>query len=1523
MGSLARLLRVCLGAALFVSVLAAGAILHLLLLPMAPRLAMAVVNEATATLFAGRLTIDRIGRLGLTRIDRVDAHVDDADGKTVVRVDGVTARVSTRALLLSLVSRHEPIVVDMAEVSIERVDAHLDADDSGVPRIARAFMLRSPSPENAPPGRGVRLALPHIHVDHALLRAQPSAPYDADMDDADARVTVSSLGLAVDLERAHVIVRGLPAGAKAEGDAEAHFERPLRGEQVARAGWTGTAGEIREHAKLELHGERLDAVLDVAPAGPAEICALWPPWPIAAVCSARAEAHGTLPRLAVSAHGLVGGGTVDLSGPVTLGASLLAVVHVDVNAFDGHALVSPIPCSNVSASGDVSLTARAVGTVDGRVNVTLTHAECQHTHLPPATLKADFTQTPQGETIGHGELAIREQGAPALVTLQLAQSQGASMLTFEADARADRLEAVQRFAGMASGSADLHTTGTIDLRRRALDAKVSGAARNLGIGGTSLVQARVESHVTGKLDAPSADFEIDGEEVRSGSVHVTAFRTQGHLTLDGGTKFRDLSVDLAGEGAPVHARAALASFSGAGARVDDAVVEGLGSPVSLTLNASPAGVTVQAKGAAIDLDRVGALVPLPVHAGKMSLDLDVVVKPGSANGHVALDLLHGAGFGLRDLTAHVEGRVHGRRASWRATASADDIGTLEGRSSSIEIGKGRLLTAGPWRHAWGAVDLDTRIDLARLAAHLPKGTLPFTEIQGQLEIAAHVARDSPTDMTPEVAVTARTTGLAFAGNRGTGTWRVEGVNPTFHAIVNGDTGDTSVDARVEDATGPLVTIEARSSAVPYAAVFSDEGVLAALRALPFDAHLELPSRPMNSLPSVLGTAQVRGDLSARVDWHGALLQPTVNATAALTRGRPDPQRVGLPFDLELSAGYDGAHLDATLRGSQRKAQVLEATARVNSRAADWLASPAGSPPDWTASAQAKLDRFPLRSLEQLDDRQVSGFVSGELSVDGLHDDARATGMLAFEGLQIGDIACKESTLKASVDGHALDATADLNQADGGSIQIQAHSGAHWGSAITPRIDASQPAQASLSAKQFRAALLLPFVSGSFAELGGRIDGDARVEIDPAREIARPSGTIAWTEGTFELATMGSEFHGVSAKLAMTPDGVIRLQDGVAHGTTGKVSAYASAWLAGFSLGGASATMEIPSDDPLPLAFHGVPLGKVNGRFDMTANRTAQELDLVVDVPSAAFGLATGSTARGVEELGDLAGVHIGVQRAPDEFIELALDAARDEEVDPTSSAAKGAAAKAPTKIEIRLGRDVQVTRGTDLDVRLEGHPTVTIGPGVHVAGQIRLVRGKINVQGKPFEIEQGTVTFVGAEASNPQVVLTAEWTATDGTRVFADFVGPLKTGKVTLRSEPSRPQNEILALLLFGTTDQSSTSSTPGAASAAAAAGGVATQPLNQALGGINRSLDKLGLAGGISTKVDTSTPNPRPEVEVQIARDISVQVAWVLGVLPPGTNPDTAYLTLNWRFLRNVSLETTVGDAGSSIVDMIWQHRY
>jgi translocation and assembly module TamB len=348
---------------------------------------------------------------------------------------------------------------------------------------------------------------------------------------------------------------------------------------------------------------------------------------------------------------------------------------------------------------------------------------------------------------------------------------------------------------------------------------------------------------------------------------------------------------------------------------------------------------------------------------------------------------------------------------------------------------------------------------------------------------------------------------------------------------------------------------------------------------------------------------------------------------------------------------------------------------------------------------------------------------------------------------------------------------------------------------------------------------------------------------------------------------------------------------------------------------------MPSKDPLPLVFDGVPMGTLDGQFLVGVDRARQGLDVRVDVPAATVELPTASASRAAQPLGDVDGVQIGVRRRGTTFEPIALDQTRDDITDPTI------ARKSPIRIAVELGRDVRVRRGANLDIHLEGQPNVELSDGTHASGQIRLRPGStLDVQGKGFEIESGAVTFTGPDPTNPQVVLTAGWTAPDGTRVYADYNGPLKDAHVTLRSSPPKTQNEILALVLYGSAEDASQQVSNGQASGqnvvVAAAGGAATEQLNEALSGLNRALDSAGLGGGVATKIDTSQAAPRPEVEVQIARDISLQVAWVLGV-PPPTQPDTTLLTLDWHFLRKWSLETTVGDQGTSILNLVWQHRY
>jgi len=91
----------------------------------------------------------------------------------------------------------------------------------------------------------------------------------------------------------------------------------------------------------------------------------------------------------------------------------------------------------------------------------------------------------------------------------------------------------------------------------------------------------------------------------------------------------------------------------------------------------------------------------------------------------------------------------------------------------------------------------------------------------------------------------------------------------------------------------------------------------------------------------------------------------------------------------------------------------------------------------------------------------------------------------------------------------------------------------------------------------------------------------------------------------------------------------------------------------------------------------------------------------------------------------------------------------------------------------------------------------------------------------------------------------------------------------------------------------------------------------------LNEAIDDLtGL--DLRARVGSSrTHNPTTELELVITHELSVQFAYVLGVPPAGASPDRNYGTIDWRFRHDWSLETSVGDHGSTSLDVLWHHRY
>lgn len=119
-------------------------------------------------------------------------------------------------------------------------------------------------------------------------------------------------------------------------------------------------------------------------------------------------------------------------------------------------------------------------------------------------------------------------------------------------------------------------------------------------------------------------------------------------------------------------------------------------------------------------------------------------------------------------------------------------------------------------------------------------------------------------------------------------------------------------------------------------------------------------------------------------------------------------------------------------------------------------------------------------------------------------------------------------------------------------------------------------------------------------------------------------------------------------------------------------------------------------------------------------------------------------------------------------------------------------------LTIRLPHNTWI-KHQDGDVELTGavHITKRAGGKAILVGTINVVRGWLNLQGRRFTLSQGQVIFTGGETINPTLDIIAQYRLPQYV-VEAVVGGTIEKPTLTLRSDPTLEQADILALLLFG-----------------------------------------------------------------------------------------------------------------------------
>lgn len=1516
-------------AAVFVAGAVGGVALHADLAA-SRRVAMDATNRILGGLFEGRLVLERIehvevGRHGRVRVARVE--ILDPQGRRALAATGVEGTIDLVRLLSSLASGGPPDV-HLAWARVDGAEVVLDGDGGGL-GIARAF-APTKDPTTPPPapredtGEDVRLRIDDAFVAHAWVHGDLLPPMlDGDADDVHGRVSILDEVLSIELDRARTTLRAPRAPLQAlplSGGAKGHLAIALSTSRLSgEAELHGDVAGVPVAARAAVDGERVEGSVDLPTCTPEALARAFPGLPVHAPLTLHATAEGTLPTLRGHATARLGSAEATASAEIDLREGRAFRADAAVRGFDARSVGGF--ASDLAARAHVE--GGLVGSAPvGTFRVVSEPGIVEAQRVPAAVLEGRFEERTVTGTVRSSEPGL---AATAKMVLDLP---GRS-LAFDAQARSNDLSSLARAPGVLRGAATARASGRVDLARAVVSGRITADAEHLSAGPVSAATLHAESTLEGPVGAPVLAATARASEVRLTApgkepLVYPAASASARLTLAPAPRVLDAALRVDAPGAPgITARAAAVRFD-RGLVIEGGSVEGLGAPLSVDARVTPSGLALRTKAQGLDLRKAAALtgieeLGLLPEGTRGTVDVDLTSDAKRVQGHV--DLVVAGGEGAPSGALHA--RFDGRRITGNARASLAGFGTIEVPHAELEL-EGPP-SARALARAAGELELRGEVDLGRGAALLAGEAVE--RVDGTARISARIARAAH-GVAPTLSATVQTRGLEVVPAGAAAP--IAGVDGSIHLGYDGATDDTEVSLVAWDARGLLASAGAKGR-VPLRSWVEGKASLdaATLAALDIGARAHVPERRLVDLPAWLAPDKADGAVAGDAFVEGPLARPSVRVVAqalGLVDASDERQeRRYAPVDAVVEARWDGEDVVAVVLADERERERARPRARARSagRARGLVLGKVGArdlllaraePLRWTASAELDVDGLELGPLPL--PVRTAGVLTGRIRATDLHGSPSLEANARVEGLRVaGAPAADLAEIYLGARDGSLFAAAHVAQEDGGKARAQLASRAlRWtNDALT--WDAEQPTRLDYAAEHVRLGVLRPLLRGVAPDVDGLLDGHGSASFDARSQ--QFEGGLAIQQGRMYLNVLGEELTDVSAVAKFDKSGVFRIQDARGRVGSGAFRAAVAGRMEGLHFAAANAAVVVPPRAGVPLSAEGATFAEATGEVRIQARMSPDRETLLVDVdvPRADVELPDRGTQL-LQSLEPDPTVDIGVRGHSGELAAVPLRPRR---------ARAGVRARQPgealsTRFTVSLGKDVHV-EGRGIRVDVAGRTVVDLGDEVTVTGQIDLRDGTIDVQGRRFVVDHGTITFPdGDEPSNPTILAAAYWDAPDKSRVWVEFAGPLKTGKMTLRSEPPFTKNEILSLLLFGRPDgnvgASASESGGGAGGATAVGGGIVSS-------GLNRALDELGGDVEIETRIATTrAQRSRPEVGVRVRRDLTVAVGYVLG-LPTPAEPDRTLVMIDWQFLPKWSVVATRGNKGTSILDLVFRHRY
>jgi len=414
-----------------------------------------------------------------------------------------------------------------------------------------------------------------------------------------------------------------------------------------------------------------------------------------------------------------------------------------------------------------------------------------------------------------------------------------------------------------------------------------------------------------------------------------------------------------------------------------------------------------------------------------------------------------------------------------------------------------------------------------------------------------------------------------------------------------------------------------------------------------------------------------------------------------------------------------------------------------------------------------------------------------------------------------------------------------------------------------------------------AAAILGLITSSDAELGGDMSLD--VSVTGTFNAPLLKGQMGGQDISFEAPEIGTRIRNGRFGASFTND-TLSLRD-----------VYITDTNEGSLTGGGEFT----------LGPFGRPLGDLKiTATDFTAidrKDISAKVDGTIDIISQEKGAKiTGDVTIKNTEVKQFVSSNVGVIEIEVEEIGLTKSIEKPSTKRPSTRVDLDIRVRAPRRIFIRSrGLDVEMS----VDATLKGTSAEPL-----IYGEAKVLRGGFKIAGKTLDFEDGTIKFDG-EIAKARVDFNAV-TETQNLEARVNITGTVDKPKITLSSQPERPQDEILSALLFGrsVTDLSSIEAAQLAGALAQLSGQGGGLDL---LGGIR---DTLGIS---QLSVSFSEDNEAQLVGGRyLAKNVYLEVF-------SGAGPDQTGAIIDWEIRKNLSLSSRVRADNDQALSLKWKRDF